>query len=343
MRQLAVLPNPDDARTLVECLRGLRIETRLEYLTDGCAVWVLDEDRLARAKEELVDFTRNPADPRFDAARKAADARRRRLEREEEEHAAGVAPPRPEPAPRPRPGPWTSGLMLTCVLVFVLDTAFTYQQYAGLGPSTALKYALHLTSDSDQALPSVIEQALAFSSYEMKRGDVVEPWPRQILSGQVWRLVTPIFLHFGPVHLLFNLSVLYFLGGMIERRRGAWRLLLLVLACALPSNVAEYVFSSLTWKDGGLATQMPGLFGGMSGVLYGLFGYVWMKSRYEPGLGLYLSPRLVLWMIAWLFLCMTGWIGPIANVAHVAGLIVGVVIGAAPQVWRLAARETRPM
>ncbi len=37
----------------------------------------------------------------------------------------------------------------------------------------------------------------------------------------------------------------------------------------------------------------------MSGVLYGLFGYVWMKSRYEPSSGFYVTPNTVMWMVGW--------------------------------------------
>ena len=127
---------------------------------------------------------------------------------------------------------------------------------------------------------------------------------------------------------------------MVERRRGSWRFLLLVLVVAVISNLAQY-YLDVGPQAGGLAVQRNPLFGGMSGVLYGLFGYLWMKSRYEPALGMALSPRLVFWMIAWLFLCMTGVVGHVANVAHVTGLILGVVIGIAPYLWRRA-RGTRP-
>jgi len=76
------------------------------------------------------------------------------------------------------------------------------------------------------------------------------------------------------------------------------------------------------------------LFGGMSGVLYGLFGYAWMKSRFEPGLGLWVDQGTVVILIAWFFLCMTGLVGPIANAAHAGGLVSGLVIGVAPTLWR---------
>src|SRR5262249_30799680 len=81
------------------------------------------------------------------------------------------------------------------------------------------------------------------------------------------------------------------------------------------------------------------LFGGMSGVVYGLFGYVWMKSRYEPGLGLAMSPNTVFIMVGWFFLCLFGAVGAVANVAHGVGLLAGMAIGCAPQLWKRRRRR----
>src|SRR5207244_232332 len=70
-------------------------------------------------------------------------------------------------------------------------------------------------------------------------GDVI--WlPRSklhtIRSGEIWRLVTPIFLHFGFLHIIFNMMFLYDVGGRIEMFRGRWRSVLLVLVSAVLSN-----------------------------------------------------------------------------------------------------------
>ena len=70
-------------------------------------------------------------------------------------------------------------------------------------------------------------------------------------------------------------------------------------------------------------------FGGMSGVVYALFGYVWMKGRYEPEQGMILHPSTVQTMLLWLVLCMTGFLGNIANAAHVVGLVAGILFGLA--------------
>src|SRR5262249_60151130 len=104
--------------------------------------------------------------------------------------------------------------------------------------------------------------------------------------------------------------------------RAPCRLPLFVLIPAVSSNVAQFEYSGTP------------LFGGMSGVVYGLFGYIWMKSRFDPSAGLYMDPRNSIIMIVWLFLCMTGAVGHIANAAHVAGVIVGIGVGYAPIAWR---------
>ena len=64
-----------------------------------------------------------------------------------------------------------------------------------------------------------------------------------------------------------------------------------------------------------------------SGVVFGLFGYVWMKGLYEPEQGMILHPNAVTFGLLWIALCMTGVFGPIANAAHVVGLIMGVAFG----------------
>src|SRR5262245_17274341 len=64
MRQIATLPR-DSAGKFADHLRSLRIDTRLEAQPDGVAVWVCDEDKVARARQELDAFTRDPSDPRF--------------------------------------------------------------------------------------------------------------------------------------------------------------------------------------------------------------------------------------------------------------------------------------
>jgi GlpG protein len=140
-------------------------------------------------------------------------------------------------------------------------------------------------------------------------------------AGQVWRLVTPIFLHFGLLHIVFNCWMTIVEGTLIETARGTLRLAVLVLVSAVLSNLGQFYYMDL-YEPGRLH-----LFGGLSGVGYALFGYLWMKGMYEPEQGMILHPNTISTMLIWLVLCMTGWLGPIANAAHVVGLVVGIIFG----------------
>ena len=68
-------------------------------------------------------------------------------------------------------------------------------------------------------------------------------------------------------------------------------------------------------------------FGGMSGVVYGLLGYIWIRGKYDPLSGFYLENWIVIMMIGWFLLGFTGMIGHIANAAHGAGLAAGMAWG----------------
>jgi GlpG protein len=135
-----------------------------------------------------------------------------------------------------------------------------------------------------------------------------------VFQGQVWRLITPIFIHFGVIHILFNMLWLFDLGGVIERMQGSRRLGVLVGITGVVGNMAQF------WWSG------PD-FGGMSGVIYGLLGYVWIQGRINPRAGLILHQQIAIMMLAWFVLCWTGLIGSVANMAHTMGLVSGLILG----------------
>lgn len=145
----------------------------------------------------------------------------------------------------------------------------------------------------------------------------------EIYSGQVWRLFTPVFIHFGIMHIAFNLLWLYQLGSAIEQRQSSRRMLILVALIALLSNLAQ-----LFWSG-------P-LFGGMSGIVYGLLGYMWAQGKFNPASGLWLDKNTTVMMLIWFVVCWMGLVGNIANMAHTIGLICGVILGLfySPQLLR---------
>jgi len=208
------------------------------------------------------------------------------------------------PAPQPAPGrlgrAWRAQpVTLAGILLSVLGAAIVMFD-------TGLEWLHWLTFTDFRALPG---GRLAFES-------VSATYAR----GQYWRLLTPVFLHFGVLHLAFNMLWLWELGRRIERARGSLTLLALLALTGAGGNIAQYLF------DGGV------MFGGMSGVIYGLLGYAWVWNRFSGAPGLVLPPGLMAVMLGWLVLCMSGLVeaigfGAIANAAHGAGLALGALLG----------------
>jgi GlpG protein len=313
MRQLTKLPSADTAQTLSDYLLTLHIDTKLEQQPEGWIVWVRDEDQLERARQELDEFTRHPNDARYTAAPRTAEALRRQQQHEETAYHR-----RQNRFNRRMSGPiasqrWTVALIVVCVLVSLLSEGGSWS--------------------------SPVVQNLSFASYlPMQGGAVLTPGVSQINHGEVWRLVTPILIHFSIWHLLFNMFMLNDLGGIIERRRGPLRYLSLVLAVAVISNLVQYYFGHPVWDGVEVKWYHLPTFGGMSGVVYGLFGYIWMKARFHPELGLRIHPSAVVYLMVWFVLCFTPVIrfitgSYVANGAHAGGLIAGMILGYVPILW----------
>lgn len=141
------------------------------------------------------------------------------------------------------------------------------------------------------------------------------------MGGEYWRLITPAFLHFGWLHIVFNSLWLWELGSKVERTLGSVHMAGLFFSIALVSNACQYLFGG------------PSIFGGMSGVVYGLLGFSFAGARLQPRWGFEPSRPIMLLMVGWLVLCMVGLIevlgfGAIANAAHLGGLLAGAVLGA---------------
>lgn len=160
--------------------------------------------------------------------------------------------------------------------------------------------------------------ALTFTPFTL-HGDQIQFGSQ---GGQYWRLITPAFLHFGWLHIVFNSLWLWELGARVERVMGSLNMLGLFLVIALVSNSAQYLFGG------------PAIFGGMSGVVYGLLGFCWVGAQVQPRWAFKPRPAIMLFMVGWLVVCVLGVVevlgfGDIANAAHVGGLLSGAALGAA--------------
>jgi GlpG protein len=291
MRLIGHLADEKTARTFADYLYVRKIESQLEYeKPDGWGIWIHDEDKLEEATQLLTAFQTDPNGPQYRAEAKSAAGLRAEVEKGEASWRKKLHDRRHLFRPLRDYG---FGLVTFALIVISVVVAL----FSKLGDDPRLIMRLFIT--------------------EYSLSDNLLQWNGalpEIRHGQVWRLITPIFIHFGLLHLFFNMLWLRDLGSMIEARQ-SWKLLaVLVLVIAAGSNLAQYFFGG------------P-MFGGMSGVVYGLLGYIWMRGKFDPGSGLYLHPSTVTMMIIWFFVCFTPILPHVANAAHAAGLIMGLAWG----------------
>ncbi|WP_169977053.1 rhomboid family intramembrane serine protease [Tautonia rosea] len=299
MRQIGLLPE-EQALRFADYLLTLGITSRIVGGPNGCAVWIHREDQLDQARDELRQFQENPNAPRYLDARREAEAVRRRRDKEERDYQRRTVDLRNRLQGASSLGPVTRGLVTLCVALFL----FNWFVYRGsfLSPLSNALYFTEWYVTEDRQLAN--------------RG--LDP----IAGGQIWRLVTPTLLHGNLLHLFFNMYMLVLLGGAVERRRRRGEYVILLLVAAVLSDVAQFFLPDLFTVPSARGPDAP--FVGMSGVLYALFGYAWMRGKYDPASGLQLHPQTVVLLLAWLVICAFNLLGPIANTAHVAGLLVGV-------------------
>jgi GlpG protein len=293
MRHIGTIETEVHAKRFVDYMLTQDVDIRVEPEDDHWAVWVINEDKLEDTRYDLEWFQGNPEDPMYESEIQANKVRRER-KRKQEKARKQIVNVRDHWSV-PKRGPLTTLLIIVCVVVSVV-TLF--------GKKKEPLFPL-----------------LSINSFQQVGGDRVS-FPKEpftdIKAGDFWRLITPIFLHFDIMHLTFNMLALYYFGNFIESRRGTKHLVILVLILAVFSNAMQYQFSP---------NHSP-LFGGMSGVIFGLFGYLWIKTLIDPTAGMNLQPSTIFMMMFWFILCFTGWVGNIANIAHAAGLAGGMIVGA---------------
>ncbi|HEX6245133.1 MAG TPA: rhomboid family intramembrane serine protease [Polyangiales bacterium] len=326
MRQLRELAVEQDARRLCDALADAGIETTLiENQRGGFGVWVVEETELARAQGLSDEWSAPERTDGFEQAAKRGRARRElsariedRRQRQQELLAERMAQ-----LERPRPALLTWGLIALSVTVYMLTEGSGWiEQLHQSWPSLPVPL-----NDGRKVLASllIVDLERPVPQYRLNLLGVAVPW-LGLPWDQPWRLVTPALLHFNLLHILFNLLWLRILGSIIELHHGARTLgLFTLLAAALPNILQLEV------------AQNP-MFGGMSGVVYGMLGLVWMRGRLDPQVGYALSPGSVQFMLIWLALGflgefargmgMTEIVG-IANWCHLGGLLVGMAWGAA--------------
>ena len=141
-----------------------------------------------------------------------------------------------------------------------------------------------------------------------------------IAQGQVWRLLTSIFLHIGPMHLFFNSSALFVFGVEVERVYGSARFLIIYLLAGLYGSLISFAIG-------------PPLSAGASGAIFGLLGVmVAYFRRHRETFGERGRQRVMSLLGVAGFNLVLGFTVPgIDNLAHLGGLVSGAALG-----WLLA-------
>ncbi len=298
MRRIGTLENKQNAERFTDFLLTEGIVANAQEESGAWAIWVRDEDHVERTRKELAPFLENPEEAKYAATKaKAAEIRR--------QEATRIA--RSKPIVDVRTQVWTNPtarqVPVTAALI-VLSVAVAL--FSGMG---------HQRLASPMRELSLCDPAHNLDARFVSQRD---GWI-DIQAGQVWRIITPIFIHFSIPHIVFNLWMLYPLASRIEMRSGSLLLAFLTVAIGGVSNAGQFWLEHSPW------------FGGMSGVLYGLFGYAWVRMNRHPEERLFVSSQTITILIIWMILGFLGTFEAInihmANGAHLFGLLSGVALG----------------
>ncbi|MBE6184318.1 rhomboid family intramembrane serine protease [Bacillus ginsengihumi] len=136
-----------------------------------------------------------------------------------------------------------------------------------------------------------------------------------IARGELWRLITPIFVHRNFSHLLWNSCSIILLGPFLENILGKWKFTFVYIGCGLFANIASYLFLPRTY-----------IHVGASGAIFGLLGMYFMILIFSKGSLPAIYQKTILTVV--LLSIVITFLQPGTNVvAHLFGLIIGVLLG----------------
>lgn len=307
MRQIGKIESAEQAARFLGFLDIRGIPAQLDSAPDGIRIWVKDEDRLEESRQALTRFLADPSASEFKVAPKPRES-------EQRTRSPRTVGSRPIDVRREiwnrgmaRRTPVASMLIAISILVALVSNLGT-DRYGLAMQSLSFYNPSHITSP--------------------QWNDAYGPWS-DILRGQIWRLLTPIFIHFGITHVLFNMLMVASLGTSLETRQGSQRLAWIVLVAGVLGNVGQI------FLDPSL-----GGYGGMSGVVYGLAGFMWIRGIRAPEEGPALSKESLFFLTFWLVLGFAGVLDQpasnarMANWAHLFGFLGGILVA-----WMLPVRR----
>ncbi len=204
------------------------------------------------------------------------------------------------------------------------------------GPGTGFYAAMrrHLPPASLNLLIVNIGIFLVMAVFQKPLGEWIletfSAWPIGELHGQVWRLVTYMFLHGGGSHILFNMITLYFFGPRLEEYMGTLRFTRFYFFCGIGAALLHLVVSVI-------AGQADTYMIGASGALFGILA---ANAIYFPNMVVYINLLFPIRMkyLVWIFgiFAFIGSVGPasgISHITHLGGLLTALVLLLGPRWW----------
>lgn len=296
MRQIGSLDSETLAQRFVDFLKTIDISAQVDEDDDKWLIWVRDENQLELAREELGKFQADSEAERYrEAGQRASEIRaaeiQQRMAVKKNLHKVRGN----WSGPISKRAPVVMWLMIGCVAAAIFSARFW----------------------NDNAAPSLVDSTLKFANLYDAQWDGTAFF--NVRSGQIWRIITPIFLHGGPTHIAMNLYMLYVFGTRIEPKLGSPRFLGLVLATAIVPNLMQAVITGPN-------------FVGISGVVYGLIGYMLVRRKD----GYYISQFLLIIVGAFFVIDLFNLVPGrhVAVWAHVGGFVVGALYGYLPELMR---------
>lgn len=187
----------------------------------------------------------------------------------------------------------------------VAEPRFTPATYALIGINVAVFIAM-VASGLDWVDPDV-QKVLHWGA----------DYGPDTLRGQYWRVITSTFIHFGIIHLFGNMWCLWSLGRLAERFLGSWTLIGIYLATGVGGSLL-----SLSWDPMRVSAGASGAIFGIAGVLITVLYYGKLDLDHRE------VRRLLSYVVRFSLLnLLFGLKGHINNMAHLGGLVTGLVLG----------------
>lgn len=310
MRLIGTVDNAKHAGILSAWLTAEGIENQIE---SDLKVWIKSEDQVETAKSKMAEFQLNPDNARFLEARSKVQQIQSEQRQRVKAYERNVVSVHHHRATGRTP------LTITLIVISALVALFT-----NFGKDLESPWFRQLCfSHVDLSKQTIDLAKIDLTSNQLKL--------HSLAQGEFWRSITPIFVHFGVTHVVFNMIYLFQLGRAVELRYGTFLLGLFVIFSAVISNIAQVISPWDVMKMGLYNNHMVLQFGGMSGVVYALFGFVWIKSVIDRSSRFQMMPSTVTVMLGWMIFCMLPGSDKVlgfhvANWAHGMGLACGVVV-----------------